>query len=237
MHLFYEPNILTNNGMLNDEESRHCIKVLRHHSGDTIHVIDGKGTKAVCTITNASSKSCEVKIEETELQHPPEQKCHIAIAPTKSIDRFEWFLEKSTELGVDEITPLFCHQSERKHLKLPRLERVITAATKQSLRLWRPKINPMVGVFDFLEQQHSEQQKFIAHCEGSTRIELVEHLRQTGNREDALILIGPEGDFSEEEIKKALKNGYEAAALGENRLRTETAGIVACMIVKMLHPL
>lgn len=233
MHIFYEPDILKNGGLLNEEESKHCVRVLRHKSGDTIHVIDGKGTRALCTITDASPRACQVKIEQTETLNPVLNKTHIAIAPTKSIDRFEWFLEKSTELGINEITPLLCRQSERKQIKPHRLEKIITAATKQSMRLWRPVMNEMTKLEDFLKTEHRENLKYIAHCVEENRKELIQELKQANTNKDVLILIGPEGDFSDAEIEMALQNGFKPVSLGKNRLRTETAGIAACMIAEM----
>ncbi|WP_291861754.1 16S rRNA (uracil(1498)-N(3))-methyltransferase [Marinilabilia sp.] len=233
MQIFYEPDILTNGGVLNEEESRHCVKVLRHKNGDQIHVIDGKGTRAFCTITEASPKACKVKIAQKESEEPAKPGCHIAIAPTKSIDRFEWFLEKSTELGVDNITPLLCHQSERKQIKLPRLERVLTAATKQCLRFWRPSISELIDFQSFIGSGHPEKYKFIAHCAENERKELLAELKKNTGLEDILILIGPEGDFSPDEIEAATKNGFIPVVMGKNRLRTETAGIAACISVKM----
>lgn len=234
MQIFYEPDILTNGGILNEEESKHCIRVLRHKNGDQIHVIDGKGTRAICTIINASPKACEIKIEEQETKKSNKPECHIAIAPTKSIDRFEWFLEKSTELGINKITPLLCHQSERKQIKLPRLERVITAATKQCLRFWRPSITELTDIRKFLTSQHREKHKFIAHCSEEERKELLSELKKNTEMSDILILIGPEGDFSSDEIETALANGFTPVVMGKNRLRTETAGIAACMAVTMI---
>lgn len=233
MQIFFEPDILTNGGVLNEEESKHCVKVLRHKAGDTIHIINGKGTRVVCSITEASPRACQVKMNATETEQPPVTPCHIAIAPTKSIDRFEWFLEKSTELGIHQITPLLCQKSERKLLKHPRLERVITAATKQSLRLWRPTLNAMTPFSNFVNQQNPEELKFIAHCEESDRKELFEELQKNSKNKDFLILIGPEGDFSDEEIKTALEKGFVPVSLGKTRLRTETAGIAACMMVNL----
>jgi 16S rRNA (uracil1498-N3)-methyltransferase len=233
MQIFYEPEILTNGGVLNEEESKHCIKVLRHKAGDQIHVINGRGTRVLGTITEASPKACSIKIDQTETAEPDAPACHIAIAPTKSIDRFEWFLEKSTELGVDKVTPLLCHQSERRQIKLPRLERVITAATKQCLRLWRPEIDELTNIKKFLEADHPGKYKFIAHCMEGERRELISELTKNSAKEDVLILIGPEGDFSPEEVNMAVKNGFVPVVMGKNRLRTETAGITACLSVKM----
>jgi len=228
MQIFYEPEILKNGAFLNEEEAKHCVKVLRHKAGDKISVIDGKGSRFLCEISEANPKSCGLTILETEKEPPSESKCHIAIAPTKSIDRFEWFLEKSTEIGIDKITPLLCKQSERKRIKLPRLERVLTAATKQSLRLWKPEISELTDIKDFLDTEHPEKYKFIAHCEEQERKELFLELQTRDNYEDVLILIGPEGDFTPEEINFAISKGFQPVSLGKNRLRTETAGIAAC---------
>lgn len=233
MQIFYEPEILTNGGFLNEEEAKHCVKVLRHKTGDEIYVIDGKGSRFKCQIAETSPKSCKLTILNTEKEDPSVGKCHIAIAPTKSIDRFEWFLEKSTEIGIDKITPILCKQSERKRIKLPRLDRVLIAASKQSQRLWKPAITELTDVKEFLEQDHPETHKYIAHCEENERKELYPELQKRNAGEDVLILIGPEGDFSSEEISKALDKGFVPVSLGKNRLRTETAGIAACMSVQL----
>ncbi len=234
MHIFYEPEILDTH-QLNEEESKHCIKVLRHKKGDSIYVINGKGVKAQCIISDPSPKACLVNIEATENAPPENTNCHIAIAPTKSIDRFEWFLEKSTELGIATITPLLCQQSERKQIKPQRLERIITAATKQSKRLWRPVLKEMVPFKDFIHRPMYEKLKYIAHCEESNRKELFEELLKNKQKKDILILIGPEGDFSEEEIKSALHEGFIPVSMGKNRLRTETAGIAACLSTQLAN--
>ncbi|WP_462318780.1 16S rRNA (uracil(1498)-N(3))-methyltransferase [Marinilabilia sp.] len=233
MQIFYEPDILANGGFLNEEEAKHCIKVLRHKAGDEIYVIDGKGSRFLCQIAEASPKSCKLDILKTEKEAPSVEQCHIAIAPTKSIDRFEWFLEKSTEIGVDKITPILCKQSERKRIKLPRLERVIIAATKQSQRLWKPDIRELTDIYSFLEKDHPETRKYIAHCEENEKKELFSELQKGEPGDSVLILIGPEGDFSSEEIAKALSKGFQPVSLGKNRLRTETAGIAACMSVQL----
>lgn len=235
MHIFYEPEILNNDGLLNEDESRHCVKVLRHSKGDSIQIIDGKGSRMTATIIDASPRACRVKAVSQETATPPLQKCHIAIAPTKSSDRFEWFLEKSTELGIDRITPILCRQSERKQIKPQRLERVITAATKQSLRLWRPQLAPMQSLKDFLQTELSQKNRFIAYCEEKDRKELIDELKHVVKDEEILVLIGPEGDFSREEIEMAIKTGFTPVSLGVNRLRTETAGIAACMTIKLMQ--
>ncbi|MGQ1889961.1 16S rRNA (uracil(1498)-N(3))-methyltransferase [Thermophagus sp. OGC60D27] len=236
MQIFYDPDILKNEGILNEEESKHCIKVLRHKVGDVINVITGNGERLICTITDASPKACQLTVNRHETEDKPSSICHIAIAPTKSIDRFEWFLEKSTELGVDKITPILCKQSERKQIRLPRLEKVITAATKQSLRLWRPQITELTNIKDFLSSSHQEQLKFIAYCDDLQERKYLPSLLTNRNKEQSvLILIGPEGDFTNDEVQLAQKKGFIPISLGNNRLRTETAGIAACMAVKLLE--
>ncbi|ASB50784.1 16S rRNA (uracil(1498)-N(3))-methyltransferase [Alkalitalea saponilacus] len=232
MHLFYEPEILTNGGYLNSEESKHCIKVLRHAVGDSIRIMDGKGQLITGFITEAS-KLCRVKISETEETPLPQGGCHIAIAPTKNNDRFEWFLEKSTEIGVQKITPLLCQNSERKIVKPERLEKVITAAMKQSLSTWRPVLEPLVPFSDFVRQNQNGD-KFIAHCRDGKESHLFEISRKD---RQALILIGPEGDFSVEEIAEAEKNGFVPVSLGEKRLRTETAALAAVHIISLKNSL
>jgi 16S rRNA (uracil1498-N3)-methyltransferase len=236
MQLFYEPEILENGGKLNEEESHHCVKVLRHKVGDPLQIINGKGLRADGILTLASPRECVVAIESVENQPPPAFKSHIAIAPTKSIDRFEWFLEKATELGIDEITPLLCQQSERKHIKPFRLEKVITSATKQSLRLWRPVLNPMITLSEFLNLPHAAPHQFIAHCTEDQK-QLLSHEIKERPLGDVMVLIGPEGDFSTTEIELALKKGLIPVSLGINRLRTETAGIAACHIIQVVRDL
>ncbi|SFE36264.1 16S rRNA (uracil(1498)-N(3))-methyltransferase [Thermophagus xiamenensis] len=238
MHVFYDPDILNNSGILNEEESRHCVKVLRHKEGDLIKVITGQGECYTCTIIEASVKRCRLKIESRESAKKSSTVCHIAIAPTKSIDRFEWFIEKSTELGIDKITPILCHQSERKQIRLSRLEKVIISATKQSLRFWKPSITELTNLKDFLLANHPEKLKFIAYCDEKVeRQPLSAQLLDRDKTQSVLILIGPEGDFTEEEVTIAIDQGFIPISLGRNRLRTETAGISACMTVRLMESL
>lgn len=231
MHLFYEPELLTNNGMLNPDESHHCIRVLRHVAGDHIKVIDGKGNLFTCIITDANQKKCKVEIEHRQTQAPVDYVTHIAVAPTKNIDRLEWFLEKGTEIGIEIITPLLCTNSERRVIKTERLEKVITSAVKQSLDLWMPQLMPLSDFETFVKQPF-EGDKFIAHCrdENDTHLKL-----QYTRGKSVTILIGPEGDFTELEIELALQNGFKPVTLGAKRLRTETAALVACHTIRLMN--
>lgn len=224
MHVFYTPDILTL-AELPPEEAQHCTRVLRLSQGDEIMLTDGKGYFYKADITAANSKRCMVAIKETIFQEPI-WPCHlhIAIAPTKNMDRNEWFAEKATEIGFDELTFLNCRFSERKVIKTERIEKILVSAMKQSLKARLPKLNEMTD-FDAFISQDFQGQKFIAHCyEGEKP--LLKNVIRKG--EDALVLIGPEGDFSPEEVEKALTNGFISISLGQSRLRTETAALVAC---------
>ena len=222
MQLFYLENP-ENEIILSSEESKHATKVLRKKEGDILNFTDGKGNFYNAEITMADSRKCRLQIvssEQKEKQH--NYYLHIAIAPTKNIDRFEWFLEKATEIGIDEITPIICEHSERKIIKKERCNRILLSAMKQSLKFYLPKLNEAITLKDFLKQDF-EGNKYIAHCEEGNKTELrVENIEPR-----TLILIGPEGDFSTSEIEIALQNQFKAVSLGTSRLRTETAGIVA----------
>jgi len=217
---------------LNEEESYHCIKVLRMRSGDSIEMTDGKGVFYNGIIAEADAKSCTVTILNKE-PGPGKRsyRLHIAIAPTKNIDRFEWFLEKATEIGIDEITPLICHRSERKEVKIERLNKVIISAMKQSLKAYLPRLNHTKSLAD-LVTLHTSSQKFICSCDAPKNSLLKNHYNK-GN--DTILLIGPEGDFTPEEILSAETYAFMQISLGESRLRTETAGIVACNTVSLLN--
>ncbi|MFT3752184.1 MAG: 16S rRNA (uracil(1498)-N(3))-methyltransferase [Paludibacter sp.] len=231
MALFYVPNLVSGS-VLPEEESQHAVKVLRLQAGDNITVVDGAGGYYKAVITNPHHKHCVFEITKTQLEFGKRNyKLHIAIAPTKNIERLEWFIEKATEIAIDEITPIICRHSERKVIKEERLEKIIVSAAKQSLKAYFPKLNPLCS-FDQLFQKHEAAQKFIAHC-----YEEDKHLLQTeiGKSTDVLILIGPEGDFSMEEVQKAISEGFKPVSLGESRLRTETAGVVACHTVALMN--
>ena len=234
MQLFYNPDIGADTTEINfsKEESRHIVKVLRKKEGDRIDITNGKGLHFISTIVQASDKKCRVSITEIkEIEKPWNYHLHIAIAPTKMNDRYEWFLEKATEIGIDEITPLLCENSERKVIKPERYEKVIVSAMKQSLKFTLPKLNPLTRFTDFINQAESDL-KLIAHCEDTDKNSLKELIKP---QQKILILIGPEGDFSPKEIDLALQHHFIPLSLGKSRLRTETAGLYACNAVSILN--
>jgi 16S rRNA (uracil1498-N3)-methyltransferase len=204
---------------------------LRKKPGDQLQITNGKGYLFTAEILSADLKQCKATIVKTTKKHQKMYELHMAVAPTKSMDRFEWFLEKVTEIGVNEITPIICEHSERKVLKMPRLERIIQGAMKQSLRTFLPKINEPVLYEDFIKKEH-QGLLFIAHCYEEEKMELI---RRVAPDKDITILIGPEGDFSEREVDLAYTNGFYPVSLGDARLRTETAAIVACTTVAMIN--
>jgi 16S rRNA (uracil1498-N3)-methyltransferase len=231
MTLFYVPNLVSGN-VLPEEESLHAVKVLRLSEGEKIIVVDGKGTYHIAKITTPHHKHCGFEIIETRHDYSKRNyKLHIAIAPTKNIERLEWFIEKATEIGIDEITPIVCRFSERKVVKEERLEKIIISASKQSVKAFFPKLNPACTFDDFLVK-YDASQKFIAHCYNLEK-KLLKNL--TTKSSDVLILIGPEGDFSPEEVEKAISMNFIPVSLGESRLRTETAGVVACNTVAIVN--
>lgn len=224
MYLFYTPDIAAV-CELSEEESQHCVRVLRYTRGDKILLTDGKGTTYEAIITNPHPKHCAFEILSSERQQRTHDfRLHIAIAPTKNIERLEWMVEKCTEIGVDEITPLLCRFSERKTIREDRLEKVILSAAKQSLTPYLPKLNPLTTYTELLKRA-DEEQRFIAHCYKDDKRQLKTEIVKG---KSVLVLIGPEGDFSEEEVKDALNAGFVPVSLGNSRLRTETAGVVAC---------
>ncbi len=231
-HLFYTPDINSAIYTLNEEESKHCIRVLRLKTGDTIFLIDGKGGYYKVEILIDDPKKCVVKVLDKQTEYGKRNfYLHIAIAPTKNMDRMEWFLEKATEIGIDEITPIICERSERKEIKTERLEKIITSAVKQSVKGYYPKLNNATSFKDFIKIEFVGQ-RLLAHCiEGEKN-----HLKNIYRpKENALILIGPEGDFSSNEAENALSKGFQGISLGTSRLRTETAGIVVCAAVNLLN--
>ena len=229
MALFYVPTLSTGT-VLPEEESQHAVKVLRLQAGDSITIVDGTGGFYNAKISNPHPKHCSFEITETILEYGKrDYSLHIAIAPTKNIERLEWFIEKATEIGIDEITPIICRFSERKVIKAERLEKIIVSAAKQSVKAYFPKLNQLC-TFDALLKNQLASQKFIAHCYDEDRKLLQNEIQKST---DVLILIGPEGDFSKEEVQKALSLGYTPVSLGNSRLRTETAGVVACCTVNL----
>ena len=233
MQLFYN-NSLDNSFkqfVFSAEESKHIIKVLRKKEDDTLNITNGKGYLFEAKILEANPKKCKAQIVNTKKTIPRLHTLHMAVAPTKMNERFEWFLEKATEIGVTEITPILCEHSERKVIKTERLEKVLQSAMKQSLQTYLPKLNPLTKYEDFLDKV-SGGLKFIAHCEDEEKAELK---RRVAADKDAVILIGPEGDFSKSEISLAYDKGFTPVSLGRNRLRTETAAIYACTVVAVIN--
>lgn len=231
MQLFYAPDIESTN-TLPEGESQHCVKVLRLNQGDSINITDGKGNLFKAEICNPHQKHCEVSIVKKESFTPAWRcKIEIAIAPTKNIDRIEWFTEKCVEMGIDSIIPINCRYSERKEIKTERIEKVIVSAMKQSLKYTKPTLSEMIK-FNELVKRPFDGEKYIAHCHEGEK-ELLRDVYKKG--ENCLILIGPEGDFSEEEVTLALENGFKAISLGTSRLRTETAGMVACNTIQIIN--
>ncbi|MFD1095961.1 16S rRNA (uracil(1498)-N(3))-methyltransferase [Salegentibacter chungangensis] len=234
MQLFYNPEISETDTQIlfPRDESKHIVKVLRKKEGDILNVTNGKGVLFKAEIIQADIKQCVAKVLEAEKEKAPPYHLHMAVAPTKMNDRFEWFLEKATEIGVQEITPVICDHSERKVVKLNRFERVLQSAMKQSLHFSFPKLNEPVNFSEFI-QQEKDSVKFIAHCEEDKERKSLKNEIKPGSK--TTILIGPEGDFSSEEIEKALKNNWKPVSLGNSRLRTETAAIVACTTVALTN--
>lgn len=232
MHLFYTPNIQSSQYVLDKEESTHCVRVLRLTEGNVIHLTDGKGNLFKAKLVSTSIKECIVEIIETFPDYCKLNfELHIAIAPTKNIDRFEWFLEKATEIGISQITPIICEHSERTIVKPDRLKKIITSAVKQSLKAYHPVLNETIKFKDFLKKDFKDN-KFIAHCENEEKQSLQDVYQKANN---ALILIGPEGDFSVNEINAALEKKFLPVSLGNSRLRTETAGLVACHTINLIN--
>ncbi|MDX1754326.1 MAG: 16S rRNA (uracil(1498)-N(3))-methyltransferase [Salinimicrobium sediminis] len=234
MQLFFHPEVSENDKEVrfSREESKHIVKVLRKKEGDSLHLTNGKGWIFETEITLADQNNCSAKIISSEKELPPPYYLHLAVAPTKMNDRYEWFLEKATEIGIQEITPVICDHSERKVVKTERFQRVIQSALKQSLHSRMPVLNEPVNLSEFLQQEISGE-KFIAHCEEDKPRKLLSGSVKKGI--STTVLIGPEGDFSPEEIKKATAAGWLPVSLGNSRLRTETAAIVACHTVALIH--
>ena len=236
MQLFYAPQITLPEYTLAEEESKHAIKVLRLSVGDTLHITDGRGTLHLCQVVSDSAKHCTVRVLES--QHEFEKRNYnltMAVAPTKNIDRYEWFLEKATEIGVDNFVALESEHSERRIIKPERELKVITAAVKQSLKAYHPTLEDMTDFKKFVTRDF-DGRKFIAHC--GEAIKGKSYLASTlAAGENAVILIGPEGDFSPAEVALAVANGFEEITLGTQRFRTETAAVVAVDMVSIVNNL
>lgn len=228
MILFFAAETDEKTASLIESEAIHCRQALRKKEGDIINVTDGKGNAFTAKITAIAKKSILTqKLEKLDLQNHRNYRIHIGIAPTKNISRFEWFLEKATELGIDEITPLLCQRSERKIIKEDRLTKILISAMKQSLKPTLPILNKLTKLNEFVEKQ-SHKSKFIAHLEGDATPLLINAYK---SQSDVLILIGPEGDFTREEINLAQSHNFNSVSLGDYRLRTETAGIASVQAI------
>lgn len=236
MAIFYTPHITQNSHSytLSVEESKHAIRVLRLKNGDKVHLVDGKGLQCEAFVAEANPKATSLNIESFQKQEKrADYHLHMAVAPTKNIDRIEWFLEKSIEIGIDAFTPIICHNSERKKIKMERLERIAVAAMKQSKSPFLPILNEAVNFKDFIANSLSIPYRGIAHCiEGKPKQYIAETLHP---KKETLILIGPEGDFSQEEVELALAHYFQPIHLGDNRLRTETAALASCMEVAIIN--
>ena len=233
MHLFYTPDISGAEYALSEEESKHAVRVLRLEAGETVQLVDGKGGLYEAKVTAPNPKRCQLEITKTvsEFGKKP-YRIHIAVAPTKNLDRMEWFVEKAVEIGIDEISFLKCARSERKELKLDRLEKIAVSAMKQSLKAYLPKLNELSPYKTFLANLDSVSNSYIAHLEKGNRTDL-KQINASGK--SYCVLIGPEGDFTPEEIEMALAKGVKPVTLGESRLRTETAALVACHTLNLLQ--
>ena len=236
MNLFYCPYIL-NQQILPEEESQHCVQVLRMQAGEQIMLTDGRGTIYEAEITNPNRKHCAFRIVRTEQPEPlHEGRIHIAIAPTKHMDRLEWMVEKCVEIGVDEITPVLCRYSERKTLNIDRLQKILISAAKQSLKATFPNLHPLTPISELISKA-TEQDKLIAHCIDSYAPSETKHLLRDciTRSHSVVVLIGPEGDFSSQELSLALQHHWQPVSLGRARLRTETAALVACHTAVLLN--
>lgn len=234
MHLFYQPLISEGKHFLDEEESRHAIKVLRLKEQDIIRIVDGVGNFYDSVILEANQKKCSFQIQKVVAEQKDKSfYIHIAIAPTKNPDRIEWFTEKSVELGIDEISFLSCKNSERKFFNTSRVEKKAISAMKQSLRASKPVVNELISFEKFVNKEDTSQaEKFIGYVDEN----LTKHLKDTANPQSKYcMLIGPEGDFSSEEIELAKQHQFQPVSLGTNRLRTETAGLASCMIFNIIN--
>lgn len=234
MLLFYSTAINLNTITLDENDSKHAIRVLRLQTGNQIHVVDGKGNLYECEIVDAHPKKCTLNILKTDFQQNPYAQISIAVAPTKNNNRYEWFLEKATEIGIGSIFPIITKNSERKVIKEDRMEKVIIAAMKQSLKSYLPALKAtqtLKGLISSIKDK--EINLLIAHCYSD--ISKTNLTQVVDTKKSTLLLIGPEGDFSHDEVKYALDNGFQSVTLGNTRLRTETAAIVACTKLNMLY--
>ena len=232
MHLFYTPDISGDYYTLNEEESKHCVRVLRLQGGDEVYLIDGSGGFYTASIMDPHPKRTLLKVTASQQEYSKRNHyLHIAIAPTKNIERTEWFLEKATEIGIDEVSLIITDHSERKDVKPERLRKVITSAVKQSIKAYHPVLNEPLSLKKFI-QQANQDHKYIAHCMEGPKLSLKTDMKLHSSY---LVMIGPEGDFSPSEVELALASGFKALTLGDSRLRTETAALEACFEINFLN--
>ena len=230
---FYTPDVAVSNE-LPEEEAAHAVRVLRLQAGDEMMLMDGVGNFYEAEVTLATQKHCQFRVLNTLPQEPQwKGHLHLAIAPTKMMERMEWMTEKAVEIGIDELSFLDCQFSERKVVKLPRIEKIAVSAMKQSRKAWKPQLTGMDSFRSFVTREHKGR-KYIAHCyEEVARAYLYSELQKPADSDDALVLIGPEGDFSIDEVRLAIDHGFVSVHLGESRLRTETAGLSAVMMMQL----
>lgn len=232
MQVFYAPNCQLGFFPLHEEESKHVVRVLRMKQGDPVYVVDGMGKLFEGIIFEPHPKHCILQLNKvTENFEKRNYRLHMAVSPLKSVDRFEWFIEKAIEIGVDEITPLNCSRTEKKNVNAERLNRIVESAMKQSLKAYHPVLNDMVKFEKFVLQDRNEE-KGIAYCGEGEKVFIGNAFPRAGNY---IVLIGPEGDFTPEEFLTATEKGFKGISLGESRLRTETAGVVACHAISFMN--
>jgi 16S rRNA (uracil1498-N3)-methyltransferase len=232
MQIFYTPDITGNEYFLSEDESKHAVRVLRLQNGDSITLVDGKGSLYRAKVHDGNAKHCLVKVDEIIQEFEKRNyRLHIAISPLKNTDRLEWFLEKATEIGIDSITPILCERTERKGFNMERANRIVESAMKQSLKAYHPLISEPINFRNFLKLHFENTVKIICTCEGERQ--KMDTVYKAG--QDAVILIGPEGDFSEKEVHEAVEKGFMPVTLGKSRLRTETAGVIACGSVYFMN--
>jgi len=232
MHIFYTPDLQDDTYRLSEEESKHCVRVLRLTEGENLFLVDGKGLFCEAVIINANPKACLLQVRDKKSNYgKKDYQLIIGVSPTKNIDRYEWFLEKATEIGIDAVIPLLSRYSERKEIKPERLEKVMISAMKQSIKAYLPVLNPMQAFKKTITTPFAGQ-RFIAHCNEGEKLLLRDAVIKG---KDVFILIGPEGDFSTEEVEMAVNEGFIPISLGDSRLRTETAALVACHTVNLIN--
>lgn len=237
LRYFYDPEL---SGELPEEEAKHVVRVLRYKEGDRINLMDGKGLFCTAEITTASNHHCLYRIISRELQERPwKGGIHVAVGPTKLNDRMEWLVEKATEIGFDRMSFVDCKFSERRSIKTERLDKIVVSAAKQSHKAWMPHLDEMCPFKDFITryglapgEQNDGIQRFICHCYEGERPHLMNRLEKG---RDAIVLIGPEGDFSTDEVLLAEEYGFNGVSLGKSRLRTETAAMVAVHLMQLVH--